>query len=102
MLDLACIHAAACDVALVDTAFRAAASPPASVGMMGSLCGIYQGARRAFPWSPEAQGLFALMDFQLDRLRALWVRYAVSRTKAAHGRRTARRSQLACKATLSR
>ena len=74
MLDVACIHAAACNVAIADTAFRAAVKPPTSLGVMASLSGICQRAETGFPSSPEATGLIALMDFQFGRLTALKVR----------------------------
>ena len=73
LLDVACIYAAACDVAIADTTFWAAARPP-SLCMMASLCGIYKRAQTEFAESLEAQSVLALMDFQFYRLLASRVR----------------------------
>lgn len=97
LLDLACIHAAACDVALVDTAFRAAASPSTKFGMIAALHAMHEGAFANFPRSPGAEGLTALMDLQLYRLKILWVRALFPAGEQPRGRCTARKLQQACK-----
>ena len=76
MLDVACIHAAACDVAIADSTFWAAGRPQ-SLCMMASLCGICKRAQTEFQTeykSCEADSLMALMDFQWHRLLASRVR----------------------------
>ena len=77
MLDTACIHAAACDMAIADAGFRAAASP-SNLSMMTALCGIFERAEAEFPKGREAAGLLALMDFQFGRLALSTVRSTVS------------------------
>ena len=73
MLDVACIYAAACDVAIADLAFWAAGSP-ATLGMMASLSWVGKRAETKFAKSSEGEGLNALMDLQISRLVASRVR----------------------------
>ena len=67
LLDLACMHAAACDLAIADVAFGTAVSS-SGVGMAQALISIAQRAQRDFPASPERYEVVALMGFQSARL----------------------------------
>ena len=88
MLHMACIHAAACDVAIADAGFgfdRPAS--PSNLDVLASLHGVYKRAEAEFPLGPEAEGLLALMEFETCRLIASRVRGALTcrRTCFAHG-----------------
>ena len=76
-LDVACVFAAACDLAMADAAFRASVSA-SGTGLADSLTTILQKAARYFPRDPETQGLVTLMDCQLTRAEAAGLRVRVS------------------------
>lgn len=76
MLDMVCIFAAACDLGISAVSFRSASSS-SGPGMLTSLCGIYNRAVAAASKSPEAEGLLALLGFQLARLTTSLVRSTV-------------------------
>ena len=68
-LDVACVVAAACDLAVADAGFRESASA-AGTPLAGSLNAVRKQAVDEFPRDPETLGLLALMDFQLTRAEA--------------------------------
>lgn len=68
LLDIVCIHAAACDLAIADVGFRTICTEDVSV--IASLYESPREARRVAPKHPEVEGLLALMDFQVARLMA--------------------------------
>ena len=70
MLDVVCMHAAACDVAIADSGFRHMAKPGCGNSLVASLAAMLNQARKKFPPSAEAERLLALMDFQLARTLA--------------------------------
>ncbi len=68
-LDLVCMHAAACDLAIVDEGFRYTVSTPGT-GMTAALLKLYELAQPERPNDSEAEGLVLLMDFQFARFMA--------------------------------
>ena len=72
MLDVVCIHAAACDVAIADESFRHTASP-SGVGVVAALLGMLALAHQVFPEGPETERMISLMDFQVSRTLAAWM-----------------------------
>ena len=74
-LDVVCIHAAGCDLAIAfmgDTGSRGAVNHSFH-GAVASLLQIHQRATREFNKNPEADGLLALMDVQVMRTLAACV-----------------------------
>ena len=69
VLDMVCIHVAACDLASAHAGFRTATSASGD-HMMACLCWLSQQANSEMSPNPEAAGLFALMEFQLARVMA--------------------------------
>ena len=74
---MACVVAAACDLAMADAAFRASVSA-SGAGLGDSLTTIYHKAACQFPKDPEAQGLVTLMHCQLTRAEAAGLRVRAS------------------------
>ena len=68
MADVACIHAAGCDLAIADAGFRLTAARASGNGMVASLRKMHKHAKRAYHKCPGAGGLLTLMDVQLCRI----------------------------------
>ena len=73
LLDVVCIHAAACDLAIADAGFRSTFIM-SSVAVMALLHDKAHKAHKDFPTSPDTEGLHAAMDFQDMRLVAAGVK----------------------------
>ena len=69
ILDIVCIHAAACDLAIADVGFRTTCMGE-NIDVLASLYERAREAHKVLPKIPGTEGLLALMDFQLDRLMA--------------------------------
>ena len=70
MADVACIVAAACDLAIADTGFAAAVSASGAT-MLQCLFEMYLKAHSEFSrLSPEREGLLSLMIYQIMRVTA--------------------------------
>ena len=67
ILDMVCIHAAACDLAIADPGFRTMGE---NITVMASLHEKTREAHMAFPKLPGTEGVLALIDFQFARLLA--------------------------------
>ena len=67
-LDLVCMHAAACDLAVHDEGFRNTVSR--GVGMLAALLTLYNRVLDEWRGEAEAEGLILLMDLQFARYMA--------------------------------
>ena len=69
-MDMVCIHAAACDLAIIDEGFRTTVSVPGT-GMVAALLILYEQAQSMWPKNNnEAEGMLLLMDLQFARFMA--------------------------------
>ena len=69
VLDIVCIHAAACDLAIADVGFRNSYYE-SKLSVMASLMDVTYRAHKIQPKTPDVLGMLALMDFQLTRAMA--------------------------------
>ena len=66
-IDVACIHAAGCDLATAHMGFCSATASVSGISMVTSLRKLLEKAQQEIPQCPGAGELFALMDLQLCR-----------------------------------
>lgn len=68
---MACVHAAGCDLAIADAAFRAVTDDATGDTVLAALMTTRDRALKDFARCPEAEGLSVLMGHQLARIMAM-------------------------------